>query len=61
MLSEELQRKEIHKHFNKQNPTAARVPSTAGVSSSGLISQYDTLRAISQHIRVDVVRGLKIL
>jgi hypothetical protein len=34
MLSEQLQSKEIHKLFNKQNPKPPRAPSTTGVSSS---------------------------
>jgi hypothetical protein len=59
MLTEQLQSKEIQIFLRKQNPPPARGPSTKGVSSSGMISQYDTLPAATQHIRVDVVIGFE--
>ena len=42
MLSDQLQSKDIQSLFNRQNPKPARVPSTKGVSSSRMVSQYDT-------------------
>jgi hypothetical protein len=59
LLTDQLQSKEIQRLFNKQNPQPAKVRTAKGVSSSGQISQYDTLPEATQHIRVDVVRGFE--
>ena len=58
-LTYQLQSKEIQILFNKHNPPPVKVRTAKGVSSSGQISQYDTLPAATQHIRVEVVRGFE--
>jgi hypothetical protein len=59
MFTDQLQSKEIQNLLKKQNPQPAEVPAHKGASSLGVISQYDTLPAATQHIRLDVVRGFE--